>query len=87
MERHASLPNISSDSNLTEIRKFYDEIELHFRCLDSLNVKSDSYSVLLVPMIMGKLPPQLKLVVRCNLRSELCGLTELLNLINTEIKT
>ena len=58
MERHANLPNISSDSNLTEIRKFYDEIELHFRCLDSLSVKSDSYSVLLVPMIMGKLPPQ-----------------------------
>ena len=68
MERHANLPNISSDSNLTEIRKFYDEIESHFRCLDSLNVKSDSCSVLLVPMIMGKLPPQLKLVVRCNLR-------------------
>ena len=37
-------------------------------------------------MIMGKLPPQLKLVVNHNLRSGLWGLAELLNLINTETK-
>ena len=86
MERLENLPNISSDSNLTEIRKFYDEIESHVRCLDSFNVKSNSYSALLVPMIMGKLPPQLKLVVSCNLGSELWDLAELLNLKNTEIK-
>ena len=54
--------------------------------MDSLNVKSDSYSALLFLMIMKKLPPQLKLVVSRNLRSELRGLAELLNLINTEIK-
>ena len=87
LERLANLPNILSDSNLTEIRKFYDETESHVKYLDKLNVKSESYSTLLVPMIMGKLPPQLKLVVSRNLRSELWGLTELLNLINTEIKT
>ena len=86
MEKLANLPNISSDSNLTEIRKFYDEIESHVRCLDSLNVKSDSYSALLVPVIMGKLSPQLKFVVSRNLTPELWGLAELLNLINTEIK-
>ena len=73
MERLANLPNISSNSNLTEIRQFYDEIESHVRCLDSLNVKSDCYSALLVPMIMGKLSPQLKLVVSRKLRSELGG--------------
>ena len=55
IERLANLFNISSDSNLTEIRKFYDEIESHVRCLDSLNVKLDSYSALPVPVIMGKL--------------------------------
>ena len=84
MEKLVNLPHISSDSSLTEIRKFYDEIKLHVRCLDSQNVKSDIHSALLVPMIMGKLPPQLKLVVSRNLRSELWGLAELLNLINTE---
>ena len=71
MERLANLHNISSDPNLTKIRKLYNEIDSHVTCLDSLNVKSDSYSALLVPMIMGKLPPQLKLFVSCNLRSEL----------------
>ena len=71
MEKLANLPHISSDSNLTEIIKFYDEIESHVRCLDSLSVKSDSDSALLAPMIMGKLPPQLKLVLSRNLRSEL----------------
>ena len=55
IERLANLFNVLSDSNLTEIRKFHDEIESHVRCLDSLNVKSDSYSALPVPVIMGKL--------------------------------
>ena len=59
----------SSGSNLTEIRKFNDEIESHVRYLDSLNVKSDSYSALLVLMIMGKLRPQLKLTLSRNLKS------------------
>ena len=36
--------------------------------------------------IMGKLPPQLRLIVSRNLRSELWGLAEFLNLINIEIK-
>ena len=64
MERLAKgLSDISSDSNPTEIRQFYDKIESHVRCLDKLNVKSESYSTLFVPMVMGKLPPQLKLVV------------------------
>ena len=86
IERLANLSNISSDSSLTKNRKFYDQIESHVRCLDSLNVKSDSYSALLVPVIMGKLPPHLKPAVSRNLRSELWGLAELPNLINTEIK-
>ena len=51
MERLANLPNIPSDSNLTEIRKFYDKIESHVRCLNNLNVNSDSCSSLLVPIL------------------------------------
>ena len=68
-------------------KNFYDQTESHVRCLDSSNVKSDCYSAPLVSMIMGKLPLQIKLVVSRDLRSELWGLAELLNLINTEIKT
>ena len=86
IEKLANLSNISSDSSLTKNRKFYDQIVSHVRCLDSLNIKSDSYSALLVPIIMGKLPPRLKPAVSRNLRSELWGLAELPNLINTEIK-
>ena len=68
MERLVNLHNISCDPNLTKIRKLYNEIDSRVRCLDSLNVKSDSYSALLA---MGKLPPHLKFFVSCNLRSEL----------------
>ena len=86
MERLANLPNTSSDSNLAGLTKFYDEIQSHARYLDSLDAKSYSHSKLLVPMVMGKLLIQLKLVVSRNLRSELWDLVELLNLINIEIK-
>ena len=42
---------------------------------------------LLFPMFTEELPSQLKFVASRNLGLELRGLAELLNLINTEIKT
>ena len=68
------------------MRKCYNETEAHIRCSDSLNVKPHILLCTAVPMITGKLPPQLKLIASRNLRSELWGLAELLSLINTEIK-
>ena len=53
--------------------------------LESLGVEANSYGSLLVPIIMNRLPHQLKLVVSCNLSSDLWDLTELLKIVKLEI--
>ena len=55
------------------------------RSLESLGVEANSYGSLLVPIIMNRLPHQLKLVVSRNLSSDLWDLTEFLKIVKLEI--
>ena len=62
-----SLMSMASPTNsLASLRMFYDSIESHIRGLSSLGKAEHSYGDLLVPIIMGKLTPE----VRRNLRSK-----------------
>ncbi|XP_074657129.1 uncharacterized protein LOC141910297 [Tubulanus polymorphus] len=42
--------------SLNSLRRFYDNLELHIRSLESLKVGAESYGTLLVPITMNKLP-------------------------------
>ena len=53
MQALLALPNPSN--NITSLRTFYDSIESHIRGLAALGQSKDSYSALLVPIILGKL--------------------------------
>ena len=60
MDKLANLRVVSSDTNITGLRKLFDE---------SLGVEANSYGSLLVPIIMNHLPQQLKFVAsRKNIR-------------------
>ena len=43
-------------NTLTSLQQFHDSVESHIRSLSSLGKDRESYSDLLVPIIMGKLP-------------------------------
>ena len=47
-------------SELSSLRQFYDFMETHVRGLTSLGKSQDSYGDLLVPIILGKLPNELR---------------------------
>ena len=85
MEKLANLRVASSDANITGLGKLFDEIESNVRSLETLGVGANSYGSLLVPIIMNRLPHQLKLIVSRNLISDLWDLTELLKIIKLEI--
>ena len=85
MENLANLRVVSSDANVTGLRKLFDERESSVRSLESLGVEANSYGSLLVPIIMNRLPHQLKLVTSRNLSSDLWDLTELLKIMKLEI--
>lgn len=40
---------------------FHDKMEMHIRCLEALGLKEEEFAKALVPMILRKLPPEIKL--------------------------
>ena len=63
---HALMNLPSASSNITSLKTLYDVIENHVRGLAALGQSTESYGALLVPMILGKLPVD----VRKNLARE-----------------
>ena len=58
-----NLETVNSDRNLKDLRRIYDLTETHVRSLKSLGIESASYGALLSPVILAKLPPDLRLIV------------------------
>ena len=66
MESLVKIAAVTSDSNLKCLRELYDQVEAHVRALQALEVESGSYGKLLVPLLMEKLPTNLRLIIsRC----------------------
>ena len=58
MQALLTLPNPSN--NMTSLRSFHDTIENQIRGFSALGQSRDSYGALLVPIILGKLPVEIK---------------------------
>ena len=58
MQALLTLPNPTN--NMTSLRSFHDSVENHIRGLSALGQSRDSYGALLVPIILGKLPVEIK---------------------------
>ena len=63
MDTLMSMDPISSDQHLKDLRKLYDHTESHVRSLRSLGIEAASYGALLSPVLLSKLPPDLRLIV------------------------
>ena len=63
---HALMNLPHANNTLTSLRAFHDAIENHVRGLSALGQSTESYGALLVPMVLGKLPAD----VRRNLARE-----------------
>ena len=72
--------------DLVTLRKFYDDVESHVRSLKNLGVESESYGSLLSTVVMDKLPEEIKLIVSRNIKQDTCTLTNVLNVINAELR-
>ena len=54
---------ISSDRHLKDQRQLYSHTESHIRSLRSLGIEATSYGTLLSPVLLTKLPPELRLIM------------------------
>ena len=79
------LENVPND-DLFGLRKFYDEVETNVRSLSNLGVKTESYSALLVSLVMEKLPQELRLLISRTIKTDLWDLNDVLSIVNQELK-
>ena len=54
---------ISSSQNIRVLRKLFNDISCHIRSLKSLGVEPESYGGLLCPVLLSKIPQDLRLIV------------------------
>ena len=76
----------STDGRLPSLRYVYDKISVNVRGLASLGVSSEQYGSLLVPIVMSKLPSDVRLQIARKNSSEVWNVDELLDTIKAEIE-
>ena len=70
---------------LGPLRYVYDKISVHVRGLASMGVSSKEYGSLLIPIIMSKLPSDVRLQISRKSTNEVWKIDELLDTIKSEI--
>ena len=85
MEQLYKLKRVESMSNVHDLRKLYDKVELSFRNLNSPEISSETYGAFLVPLLTGKLPTSLRLSVAQKMTSEIWNLTDMMRYFKTEL--
>ena len=70
----------------TSLRYVFDQLSVHTRGLDSLGVSPEQYGSLLIPIIMSKLPNEIRLQVARNTTDEVWKIEDLLLTIKKEVE-
>ncbi|GBN01000.1 hypothetical protein AVEN_260942-1 [Araneus ventricosus] len=79
--------SVKSASNVTALRKMYDELQIQVRSLESLGVAADTYGSLLCPIVLQKIPEEVNLQYnRQRKLNELFDINDLLNFLRKEIE-
>ena len=86
MEELLKLPSCSGTKRSTSLRFVYDKVSVHVRGLSALGVSSDQYGGLLIPVIMSKLPEEIRVRVARETTSAVWKIEELLKIIKQEVE-
>ena len=68
MDLLLNLNTVTSQHDLKGLRKLYDVVESNVRGLRALGVQSSSYGGLLTPILISKLPTELRLIISRELK-------------------
>ena len=78
--------SVCSTEKPAQLRYLYDKISVNVRGLEALGVKSQQYGSLLIPIIMAKLPPEIRIHVARNTSQDVWEIEALLDLLQHEIE-
>ena len=79
------LDKVKSGRNVDELRNLFDQIESHVRSLGSLDVKSEHYGPLLIPIILERLPDDIKLQISRSFGNENWAIESFMEVLKREI--
>ena len=86
MNKLLGLEPISDLGAVNELRKLYDEIETQVRSLNSLGLDEKNYGAMLVPVVMSKLPQQVKLIITRQFGKTSWDIKLILNALKIELE-
>ena len=78
--------SVPKSSKVASLWKLQDELQAHVRSLESLGVTGEQYGVILTPLILSKLPPDIRLVWARDGEDHEGDLDFLLEFLQKEIK-
>ena len=80
------IPPVFSSRDIKELRNLYDKVEVDVRGLKSLKVPTTSYGSLLVPVLLKKIPHDVRLLIGRQVKDGQWDLDHLLDLLREEIE-
>ena len=86
MDELLKIPNCSGTERSTSLRFVYDQISVHVRGLASLGIASDEYGGLLIPVIMAKLPSEIRVRIARETKSSVWKMDGILEIIKQEVE-
>ena len=86
MNKLLNLETVPGNNSVVELRGLYDNIETQIRSLNSLGLDERSYGAMLVPVIMAKLPQQVKLIISRKFGKNSWDVKEVLLELKTELE-
>jgi len=85
METLLNIDPLMSDQNLKGLRKLYTDVEANTRSLKALGVEPETYGAMLASVLLGKLPPDLRLIVGHKTADAELTLTSLQEVVEEEL--
>ena len=85
MDDLLKLPVCHGDK-MSQLRLIYDKIWVNVRGLEALGVNAEWYGSVLIPIIMAKLPPDIRLQVARITNKDVWNIEELLHIIKGEVE-
>ena len=77
---------VGSVNDVKGIRQLYEKIEIHIRGLQALGVEAQQHGSLLVPVLLSKVPQELRLIISREFYTGNWSLDELLKVFKTKVE-
>ena len=80
-----NLEAVTSDNNLRGLRWLHDDVEAHVQDLKAQGIESESYGAMLAPLLLNKLPPNIRLIVSHKIAGSVTKVDQILEHVEVEL--